>query len=85
MERRADLVRVPSLVGMVVRNARNVGHQAGVVVVSGDIDGPPLGALTWPGLWIVTAQRPTAGTWVPRWEHVVILFEERPGDETAAH
>ena len=83
MERGAALVQVPLLVGMVVRDARNAGHQAGVVVVSSDVDGPPLGALTWPGVWIVTAQCPVAGTWMPRWENVVIQFEERPAGETA--
>jgi len=68
---------------MEVREARDAGHRAGIVVVSADIDGPPLGALTWPGVWIVTAQRPAPGTLVPRWENVVIEFEELPGGENA--
>ena len=72
-------VTVPLLVGMTAREARNVGHDSGVVVTSADVDGPPLGALTWPGTWIVTAQRPTAGSHVERWSTVVIEFEERPG------
>ena len=84
MERGRDLVQVPSLVGMSVRDARNAGHHAGVVVVSSNLDGPPLGALTWPGVWIVTAQHPLPGTSVSRWDTVVIHFEERPGGETAA-
>jgi hypothetical protein len=74
-----DRVQVPLLVGMVVREARDTGHRSGVVVVSADIDGPPLGGLTWPGVWIVTAQRPAPGTWVSRWDNVVIDFEERRG------
>jgi hypothetical protein len=81
--READRVQVPLLVGMVVREARDAGHQAGVVVVSADVDGPPLGGLTWPGVWMVTAQRPAAGTWVPPWENVVIEFEEQRGGEHA--
>jgi hypothetical protein len=72
-------VAVPSLVGMTVREARRVGHDTGVVVTSADVDGPPLGALTWPGTWIVTAQRPIAGSQVERWSAVVIEFRERPG------
>jgi hypothetical protein len=74
-------VEVPQLVGMVVADARQAGHRAGLVVVSADVDGPPLGALTWPGIWIVTAQRPAPGTWLRRWDNVVIEFEERRGDE----
>ena len=75
--REPDRVEVPQLVGMLVREARQAGHQAGVVVVSADLDGPPLGALTWPGVWIVTAQRPAPRSWVARWENVVIEFEEQ--------
>jgi hypothetical protein len=74
----AAWVAVPILAGMTVREARRVGHDSGVVVTSADIDGPPLGALTWPGTWIVTAQRPTAGSHVDRWSTVVIEFEEGP-------
>jgi hypothetical protein len=48
-------VTVPSLVGLTVPNARRAGHDGGVVVTSADIDGPPLGELTWPGIWIVIA------------------------------
>jgi hypothetical protein len=73
-------VAVPLLVGLTVREARRVGHDGGVVVTSADADGPPLGALTWPGIWIVTAQRPIAGSHVERWSAVVIEFEKRPGD-----
>ncbi|HEY2639938.1 MAG TPA: PASTA domain-containing protein [Streptosporangiaceae bacterium] len=70
---------VPHLVGMNVRDARQAGHQAGLVVVSADTDGPPLGALTWPGVWIVTVQRPAPGTRLSRWDNVVIEFEEQRG------
>ncbi len=76
-------VEVPQLVGMVVADARQAGHQAGLVVVSADIDGPPLGGLTWPGTWIVTAQRPAPGTWMSRWDNVVIEFTELRGGEGA--
>lgn len=80
-EARGDgLAAVPQLVGMLVPAARAAGHKAGVVVTSKDIDGPPLGALTWPGTWVVTAQRPSAGTQLPRWDNVMIEFEEVRGE-----
>jgi hypothetical protein len=69
---------VPHLVGLTALQARKTGHDAGVVVISHDADGPPLGALTWPGTWIVTAQDPTAGRRVCRGATVVIDFEEYP-------
>ncbi|TQM80360.1 PASTA domain-containing protein [Saccharothrix saharensis] len=81
---------VPRLVGLTVPQARKTGHDAGVVVTSRDVDGPPLGALTWPGTWIVTAQHPTAGERVPRGTPVAVDFEERPdaggaGDREPRH
>jgi beta-lactam-binding protein with PASTA domain len=68
----AARVTVPLLIAMTVREARSAGHKSGVVVTSADADGPPLGARTWPGIWVVTAQRPAAGSQVPRWSTVVI-------------
>ena len=76
-------VEVPDLVGMAVPEARRKGHEAGLVVVSADSDGPPLGGLTWPGTWIVTAQHPAPGAWLSRWDNLVIEFEERRGGEGA--
>ncbi|GAB2970508.1 PASTA domain-containing protein [Saccharothrix stipae] len=69
---------VPHLVGLTVPEARDRGHRAGVVVTSRDVDGPGLGARTWPGTWIVTAQEPPAGARVRRGAPVVIDFEEYP-------
>ena len=42
--RDAGEVEVPRLVGLAVREARNAGHEAGVVMVAADVDGPPLGS-----------------------------------------
>lgn len=72
----AGPVAVPDLVGMTVPDARQSGHHAGVVVISANPDGPPLGGLTWPGTWIVTAQHPAPGARLPRWGNVVIEFGE---------
>jgi beta-lactam-binding protein with PASTA domain len=73
-------VTVPSLVGMTVPDARMAGHNGGVVVTSANADGPPLGALTWPGTWMVIAQRPLPGSHVERWSTVVIEFSELARD-----
>ena len=80
---RTGQVTVPDLVGMIVADARRKGHEAGLVVVSADPDGPPLGGLTWPGTWIVTAQHPAPEARLSRWDNVVIEFEERHGGESA--
>jgi Domain of unknown function (DUF1905) len=57
--------------------------ERGLVVISADPDGPPLGGLTWPGIWIVTGQQPLAGMRLRRWDNVVIEFEELRGGEGA--
>jgi len=72
-------VHVPDLVGLEVGAARNLGHAEGVMVVSAEVDGPPLGALTWPGTWRVTAQHPPVGTEVERRSVVTIDFERAGG------
>jgi len=53
-----------------------------VVIAAEDPDGPPLGSLTWPGVWVVTAQRPAPGAILRRRGSVVVDFEQAsPGDE----
>jgi hypothetical protein len=76
-------VAVPDLVGMTVPDARQAGHRAGLVVISGDLDGTPLGGLAWPGVWVVTAQFPTVAARLNRWDTVVIEFEEVGGRGSA--
>jgi hypothetical protein len=76
-------VEVPDLAGMMVADARRKGHEAGLVVVSADPDGAPLAGLTWPGIWIVTAQHPAPGTRLSRWDNLRIEFEELRGGEGA--
>jgi len=51
----------------------------GLVVTSSDLDGPPLGALTWPGRWVVIEQTPRPGTTIRRGATVTIQFVEDPG------
>lgn len=54
----SECVIVPVLRGLLVDAAERVGHEAGVIVTSGNPDGPSLGTLTWPGRSVVTAQSP---------------------------
>lgn len=73
-------VAVPNLVGLTVRAARKAGHDSGIVVIGPDLDGPPLGVLTWPGTWIVTAQDPAPGHRLSRGATVTISFEKTSDD-----
>jgi hypothetical protein len=78
----ADEVKVPNLVGLTVPAARKLAWDAGVVIAAENPDGPPLGALTWPGVWMVTAQHPMAGAVLRRRGSVVVDFEQRsPGKD----
>jgi hypothetical protein len=82
-ETAAGRVEVPNLIGLPVSIARKIGHDAGVVVTTKDLDGPPLGALTWPGTWVVTAQDPATGHLLLRGALVTIEFEKFPDDGRA--
>jgi hypothetical protein len=68
----ADLVQAPSVVGMTVKTARQVASLAGVVLAAPDADGPPLAALTWPGVWAIVSQSPLPGSSLHRWDSVVV-------------
>ncbi|MBN6040573.1 PASTA domain-containing protein [Amycolatopsis sp. 195334CR] len=72
--RHADVVTVPDVVGMTVRDGRRVATEAGVALAQPDPDGPPLGALTWPGVWVITAQDPPPGSQLYRWDSVRVWF-----------
>lgn len=72
----AGQVELPDFVGLTVPVARKWGHDVGVVVTSVNLDGPPLGTLTWPGTWIVTAQEPASGSRMARGDIVKITFEK---------
>jgi hypothetical protein len=74
-------VAVPDLVGLGVSLAMDAGHEAAVVVVAADVDGPPLGSLTWPGVWVVTDQQPVAGSRIPKWDNVRVTFRRAGGNE----
>jgi hypothetical protein len=59
---------------MDVLDARESGNEAGVVVTSHDLDGPPLGTLAWPEVWLVEGQDPEPGDVVARGSVVRITF-----------
>ncbi|MCX2747249.1 hypothetical protein OOZ51_05390 [Arthrobacter sp. MI7-26] len=93
-ERFADRVTVPDVVGLPFHVGRDVAHDAGVTLANPDPDGPPIGALAWPGLFYITAQRPAAGTIAYRWDSVAVeivahgdsesnAWLKRPGDPPA--
>jgi hypothetical protein len=79
----AEEVKVPNLIGLTVHAAWDVAWAAGLVIAAEDPDGPPLAALTWPGIWIVTAQHPTPGTAMHRRGSVVVDFRAEPPGEGA--
>ena len=72
---------VPDLVGLGLTAAMEAGHEAAVVVVSADVDGPPLSTLDWPRASVVSAQDPPAGSRVSRWDNVHVTLRRAGGDE----
>lgn len=71
-ERFADQVTVPDVVGLPFHVGRDVAGDAGVTLANPDPDGPPIGALAWPGLYYITSQNPAAGTTLYRWDSVAV-------------
>lgn len=71
-ERLADRVTVPDVVGLPFHVGRDIAAEAGVTLANPDPDGPPIAALTWPGLFYITSQSPAAGATVYRWDSVAV-------------
>ena len=55
------VVTVPDVVGMPFDVGRDVAADAGVTLANPDPDGPPIGALAWPGLYYIVRQEPAPG------------------------
>lgn len=53
---------VPELVGMAFHDARDLVAEVGVALANPDPDGPPIGALAWPGLFYIATQAPPPGS-----------------------
>lgn len=75
-ERAADRVTVPDVVGLPFHVGRDIANDAGVTLANPDPDGPPIGALAWPGLFYITSQLPVAGATVFRWDSVAVEITE---------
>lgn len=78
-ERFADKVVVPDVVGLPFHVERDIAHECGVTLANPDPDGPPIGALGWPGLFYITSQNPPAETTLYRWDSVTVEISP-PGD-----
>ncbi|TQJ31090.1 PASTA domain-containing protein [Microbacterium sp. SLBN-146] len=83
-DRVADQVTVPDVVGLPFHVGRDIASAAGVTLANPDPDGPPIGALTWPGLFYITSQRPDAGTVLYRWDSVAVDIVEHGTAESNA-
>lgn len=83
-ERFADRVTVPDVVGLPFHVGRDVARDAGVTLANPDPDGPPIGALAWPGLFYITSQRPAAGTIAYRWDSVAVEIVAHGDSESNA-
>ncbi len=70
------MVSVPNFVGQPVHIARDAAAKLGLGLASGDPDGPGIGSRTWPGLFWVIDQNPSAGSMVERGSQVQITFVE---------
>ncbi|GGB24064.1 hypothetical protein GCM10011492_12470 [Flexivirga endophytica] len=77
--RYADIVEVPDVVGLQVRDAARVAYVARLKLAQPDPDGPPLAALTWPDDYWVTEQEPPAGSSRQRWDPLVVHWSASPG------
>jgi len=70
------VVAVPDLVGQPVDIASEMAAAIGLVLSSGDPDGPGIRSRSWPGLFWVTAQDPSAGSLIERGSRVQVTFVE---------
>ena len=85
VERFADLVTVPDVVGLPFHVGRDIANDAGVTLANPDADGPPISAFTWPGLYYITSQSPVAGTTAHRWDSVAVeIVAHGEADSNAA-
>jgi hypothetical protein len=55
-------VEVPNVVGLPFHVGRDLATAAGVTLANPDPDGPPIGALAWPGLFYIQTQDPLPGS-----------------------
>lgn len=75
--------KVPNLLGLTVGEAWEACNAVELVIASGDLDGPALSALSWPGRWNVIVQSPTPGVSAERGSVVTIDFRNDEGGTPA--
>ncbi len=75
---------VPDVVGLPFHMGRDLAMEAGVSLANPDPDGPPIGALAWPGLFWIVSQDPAPGTRLPRWDSVRVEIRKDEGPDAAA-
>ena len=68
----AEGVRVPTLVGLLVDDARAIASANDLLLATGNLDGPSLGSLALPWEWTVIGQTPEPGVLVERCSWVVV-------------
>jgi len=68
------MMTVPDLVGQPVHVAQEMAADIGVGLAAGDPDGPGLRSRTWPGLFWVTSQDPSAGSVLEWGSQIRITF-----------
>jgi hypothetical protein len=78
--RRTDAVTVPNVVGMHIRDARKAASDAGLTLAQPDADGPPIGALTWPGDFWITRQTPPPGARLWKWDSLIVEWTASRGE-----
>ncbi|OAE01975.1 PASTA domain-containing protein [Arthrobacter sp. OY3WO11] len=69
-----QMLTVPDLVGQPVHIAQEMAADVGFGLAAGDPDGPGLRSRTWPGLFWVTSQDPTAGSFLEPGSQIRITF-----------
>lgn len=55
-------IYVPDVAGMLFHVGRDRAAELGLVLANPDPDGPPIGSLAWPGMFVITTQDPAPGT-----------------------
>ncbi|MBU8867848.1 PASTA domain-containing protein [Paenarthrobacter aromaticivorans] len=69
-----QMLTVPDLVGQPVHIAQEMAANVGFGLAAGDPDGPGLRSRTWPGLFWVTSQDPSAGSLLEQGSQIRITF-----------
>jgi hypothetical protein len=69
-----QLLTVPDLVGQPVHIAQEMAANVGFGLAAGDPDGPGLRSRTWPGLFWVTSQDPSAESLLEPGSQIRITF-----------